>query len=42
MKNISFQNLGLAQKLFEDHNTNLDKIATAFDISINSRGRGRL
>ncbi len=38
MKNIAFQNIALAQKLFGFHNTNLDKIATAFDISINSRG----
>nr|WP_321402891.1 PhoH family protein [uncultured Desulfobacter sp.] len=38
MKNLEFQNITLAQKLFGAHNTNLEKIARAFDVKINSRG----
>ncbi len=38
MKNLEFQNITLAQKLFGPHNTNLEKIARAFDVKINSRG----
>ncbi len=38
MKNIEFENIALAQKLFGPHNTNLEKIARSFDIKINSRG----
>ncbi len=38
MKNLEFQNLAQAQKLFGTHNANLDKIARAFDVKINSRG----
>nr|WP_320191093.1 PhoH family protein [uncultured Desulfobacter sp.] len=38
MKNLEFQNITLAQKLFGTHNTNLEKIAKAFDVKINSRG----
>ncbi|WP_020589434.1 PhoH family protein [Desulfobacter curvatus] len=38
MKNLEFQNITLAQKLFGTHNTNLEKIALAFDVKINSRG----
>ena len=38
MKNIEFQNITLAQKLFGTHNANLEKIARAFDVKINSRG----
>ncbi|NWH05759.1 PhoH family protein [Desulfobacter latus] len=38
MKNLEFQNMTLAQKLFGTHNANLEKIARAFDVKINSRG----
>ncbi|PIE62725.1 MAG: phosphate starvation-inducible protein PhoH [Desulfobacter postgatei] len=38
MKNLEFQNITLAQKLFGAHNTNLKKIARTFDVEINSRG----
>jgi len=38
MKNLEFQNITLAQKLFGTHNANLEKIARAFDVKINSRG----
>ncbi|MGD9686014.1 MAG: PhoH family protein [Desulfobacter sp.] len=38
MKNLEFQNIPLAQKLFGTHNANLEKIARAFDVEINSRG----
>lgn len=38
MKNLEFQNIALAQKLFGTHNVNLEKIARAFDVKINSRG----
>ncbi len=38
MKNIEFQNIALAQKLFGTHNANLEKIAQTFKVSINSRG----
>lgn len=38
MKNIEFQNIALAQKLFGSHNSNLEKIARSFDVKINSRG----
>ncbi|MCG8637122.1 MAG: PhoH family protein [Desulfobacterales bacterium] len=38
MKNIEFENIVLAQKLFGSHNTNLERIARSFDVEINSRG----
>jgi len=38
MKNLEFQNIALAQKLFGTHNVNLEKIARAFGVIINSRG----
>ena len=38
MKNLEFQNIALAQKLFGTHNVNLEKIARAFGVTINSRG----
>jgi phosphate starvation-inducible PhoH-like protein len=38
MKNIEFQNIELTQKLFGFHNTHLEKISNAFNITINSRG----
>jgi len=38
MKNLEFPNIALAQKLFGSHNTNLEKIAHAFEVQINSRG----
>ena len=38
MKNIEFQNIALAQKLFGSHNSNLEKIARSFNVTINSRG----
>lgn len=38
MKNLEFQNITLAQKLFGTHNANLEKIARAFNVKINSRG----
>jgi len=38
MKNLEFQNITLAQKLFGAHNINLEKIARAFNVKINSRG----
>lgn len=38
MKNLEFENIPLAQKLFGTHNANLEKIARAFDVEINSRG----
>ncbi|WDP89604.1 MAG: PhoH family protein [Desulfobacter sp.] len=38
MKNLAFSNMGLAQKLFGSQNTNLEKIARAFGVQINSRG----
>ncbi len=38
MKNLAFSNMGLAQKLFGSHNTNLEKISRAFGVQINSRG----
>lgn len=38
MKNFEIQNIALAQKLFGTHNVNLEKIARAFDVKINSRG----
>ena len=38
MKTIDFSDTLLAQKLFGFHNANLDKIAKAFDIKLNSRG----
>ena len=38
MKNIEFQNIELTQKLFGYHNTHLEKISRAFNITINSRG----
>ena len=37
MKNLEFQNIALAQKLFGTHNVNLEKIARAFGVTINSR-----
>lgn len=40
MKNFEIQNIALAQKLFGTHNVNLEKIARAFDVKINSRGGG--
>ncbi|MCP3940337.1 MAG: PhoH family protein [Desulfobacteraceae bacterium] len=38
MKNIEFQNIELTRKLFGYHNTHLEKISKAFNITINSRG----
>ena len=38
MKNIEFENIALAQKLFGPHNNNLERIARSFDVKINSRG----
>jgi phosphate starvation-inducible PhoH-like protein len=38
MKNIEFQNIELSKKLFGYHNTHLEKISRAFNITINSRG----
>ncbi|MGD9823469.1 PhoH family protein [Desulfobacter sp.] len=38
MKNLEFQNIALAQKLFGTHNVNLEKIARAFGVIVNSRG----
>ncbi|WP_321494571.1 PhoH family protein [uncultured Desulfobacter sp.] len=38
MKNFEFQNIALAQKLFGTHNVNLEKIARALGVKINSRG----
>jgi phosphate starvation-inducible PhoH-like protein len=38
MRNIEFENIELTQKLFGYHNTHLEKISSAFDITINSRG----
>jgi phosphate starvation-inducible PhoH-like protein len=38
MRNIEFQNIELTQKLFGYHNTHLEKISSAFNITINSRG----
>jgi len=38
MRNIEFQNIELPQKLFGYHNTHLEKIFRAFNITINSRG----
>ena len=38
MRNIDFQNIELAKKLFGYHNTHLEKISSAFNITINSRG----
>jgi len=38
MKNLEFQNIALAQKLFGTHNVNLEKIARAFGVNVNSRG----
>ncbi|HCY87108.1 MAG TPA: phosphate starvation-inducible protein PhoH [Desulfobacteraceae bacterium] len=38
MKNIDFENIVLAQKLFGSQNTNLERIARALDVTINSRG----
>ncbi len=38
MRNIEFQNIELAQKLFGYNNTHLEKISSAFNITINSRG----
>lgn len=42
MKNMTFQNLALAQALFGHHNTNLDKICEAFKVQINTRGNSIL
>ena len=42
MKNIEFPELKLIQELVGRQNVNLDKIATAFDVSINSRGNSIL
>ncbi len=38
MKNIEFQNIELTQKLFGYNNIHLEKISSAFNITINSRG----
>ncbi len=38
MRNIEFQNIDLSQKLFGYHNTHLEKISAAFNLTINSRG----
>lgn len=38
MKSIKLQNIALAQKLYGQHNNNLDKICDAFKININTRG----
>ena len=38
MRTIEFQNIELTQKLFGYHNTHLEKISRAFNITINSRG----
>lgn len=38
MRNIEFQNIELIQKLFGYHNPHLEKISSAFNITINSRG----
>ncbi|MDD9303773.1 MAG: PhoH family protein [Desulfobacter sp.] len=38
MKNVEFQNITLAQKLFGSRNTHLEKIASSFKVQINSRG----
>ncbi|MBU1194280.1 MAG: PhoH family protein [Proteobacteria bacterium] len=38
MKTISFQNLELSRELFGHHNKNLDKICSAFDVQISTRG----
>ncbi len=38
MRNIEFQNIELSKKLFGYHNTHLEKISSAFNITINSRG----
>ncbi|MBA3010609.1 MAG: PhoH family protein [Proteobacteria bacterium] len=38
MRMIEFQNIELTQKLFGYHNTHLEKISRAFNITINSRG----
>ena len=42
MKNITFQNLALAQALFGHHNNNIDKICEAFKVQINTRGNSIL
>lgn len=42
MKNMTFQNLALAQALFGHHNTNLDKICEALKVQINTRGNSIL
>ena len=39
MRNIEFQNIELTQKLFGYHNTHLEKISAAFNLTINSRGK---
>ena len=38
MKNIEFHNIELTQKLFDTHNTHLEKISKAFNLSLASRG----
>ena len=38
MKNIKFQNIKLSQKRFGYHNTHLEKISKAFNLSLASRG----
>lgn len=38
MKTISFQNLELSRELFGHHNKNLDKISSAFNVQISTRG----
>jgi len=38
MRNIGFQNIELTQKLFGYHNTHLEKMSAAFNLTINSRG----
>ena len=42
MKNIEFRNMALTQELFGHRNINLEKISTAFDVRINSRGNSIL
>lgn len=42
MKNITFQNMALTRELFGHHNINMDKICTAFNVEINTRGNSLL
>jgi phosphate starvation-inducible protein PhoH len=37
MKNIKFQNIELTRKRVGSHNTRLEKISSAFNVTLNSR-----